>query len=91
MMTITSERQIGNGVITWPSRHRQPVTLQTLKDDYCNFCVRFGGNGRYFKTFEEAAEYVLQRFNINLRGESENEKAYYQYSGKEYEKRASER
>lgn len=70
-MIITSEKTIGTGLITWPSRKVLPVTLQTLKEDFSRFCVRFAGNGKYFKTFDEAAVYVKQRFNIDLKGDSE--------------------
>ena len=69
-MIITSERTVGKCAVTWPSKHVLPVTLQTLTDDFSQFCVRFAGNGKYFKTFEEAAVYVKQRFNIDLKGDS---------------------
>lgn len=91
-MTITSEVQIGKGVVTWPSRYRHylPVTLQTLEDDYCSYCVRFAGNGKYFKTLGEAAEYVKQRFNIVLREETQNhEEVYYCSAGKGNERRVA--
>lgn len=69
-MIITSERKIGTSAVTWPSKHVLPVTLQTLTEDFSRFCVRFAGNGKYFKTLEEAAVYVKQRFNIDLKGDS---------------------
>ena len=68
-MIITSEKQIGTGTLYFPwgaSRGGIPVTLQTLEQDYSSFCVRFGGNGHYFKTIEDAAVYVKRRFNIDL-------------------------
>lgn len=70
-MIITNERQIGTMTVKWPSKATLPVTLQTLADDFSRFCVRFGGNGKYFQTLDEAAAYVKQRFNINLKGETD--------------------
>ena len=68
MMIVTSERTIGAGRLAWsPEKRTVPVTLQTLAEDaYSNYCVRFAGGGHYFKTIDEAAVYVKQRFNIDL-------------------------
>lgn len=68
-MIIAAEKQIGMGTLNLPwARRELPVTLQTLEQDYSRYCVRFGGNGKYFQTIEQAAEYVKRRFNIDLTG-----------------------
>lgn len=88
-MIITSERTVGTGAVKWPSKHILPVKLQTLEEDYSRYCVRFAGNGKYFKTIDEAAVYLKQRFNISLaKGEPNNERVRYQNAGWHDEKGA---
>lgn len=37
------------------------VCLQRIEDKIYNFRVDFAGNGHYFKTYDEAANYIIHR------------------------------
>lgn len=44
-------------------RRSCPVILQRLENDpYANYCIQYAGNGHYYKTQDEALEYVRKRW-----------------------------
>ena len=43
-----------------------PVVLQWLDDEYCNYCIQYGGGGHYFKTLDEAREYIRNRWKCGI-------------------------
>lgn len=62
-MIIKSERKIA-------TRKGCAIILQELENDrYATACVQFAGNGKYFKTLEEAQNYILKRWRIRLAGD----------------------
>lgn len=62
-MTIKSETRIA-------SRKGCDIILQQIEDDrYATACVQYAGNGKYFKTLEEAQNYILRRWRIQLAGD----------------------
>lgn len=67
-MTIKSETKIA-------SRKGCDIILQELENDrYASHCVQYAGNGKYFKTLEEAKAYIYKRWHLAvhelLNGES---------------------
>lgn len=59
-MTIKSERIIA-------TRKGCGIYLQEIEDDrYASHCVQYAGNGKYFKSLEEAATYIYKRWRICL-------------------------
>lgn len=62
-MTIKSARKIA-------SRKGCDIILQELENDrYATACVQFAGNGKYFKSLEEAEAYIYKRWRIRLEGD----------------------
>ena len=62
-MTIKSERKIA-------TRKGCGIFLQELENDrYATACVQYAGSGKYFKTIEEAQNYILKRWHIRLAGD----------------------
>ncbi len=44
-------------------RHGMPVILQELEDDhYAKYCIQFRGGGQYFRTIEDAVQYINSRW-----------------------------
>lgn len=67
-MTIKSERKIA-------TRKGCGIYLQEIEDDrYATHCVQYAGNGKYFKTLEEAQNYILKRWRIRLAGDDATRK-----------------
>lgn len=59
-MTIKSERKIA-------TRKGCAIILQELENDrYATACVQYAGNGKYFKTLEEAKAYILRRWRLSV-------------------------
>lgn len=59
-MTIKSETKIA-------SRKGCDIILQELENDrYATACVQYAGNGKYFKTLEEAKAYILRRWRLSV-------------------------
>lgn len=57
-MTIKNETRIA-------SRKGCGIYLQEIEDDrYATHCVQYAGNGKYFKSFEEAATYIYKRWRL---------------------------
>lgn len=62
-MTIKSETRIA-------TRKGCDIILQELENDrYATHCVQFAGNGKYFKSLEEAEAYIFKRWRIRLAGD----------------------
>lgn len=62
-MTIKSEKRIA-------TRKGCDIILQELENDrYATACVQYAGNGKYFKTLEEAQNYIFERWRIRLVGD----------------------
>lgn len=62
-MTIKTEQKIA-------TRKGCGIYLQELEDDrYATHCVQFAGNGKYFKSLEEAEAYIFKRWHIRLAGD----------------------
>lgn len=62
-MTIKSEKRIA-------TRKGCDIYLQELENDrYATACVQYAGNGKYFKTLEEAQNYIFKRWRIRLAGD----------------------
>lgn len=57
-MTIKAERKIA-------TRKGCDIILQQIEDDrYATACVQYAGNGKYFKTLEEAEAYIFKRWRL---------------------------
>lgn len=57
-MTIKSETKIA-------TRKGCGIYLQELEDDrYATACVQYAGNGKYFRTLEEAETYIYRRWHL---------------------------
>ena len=57
-MKIKSETRIA-------SRKGCDIYLQELENDrYATACVQYAGNGKYFKTLEEAKAYIYKRWRL---------------------------
>lgn len=41
----------------------KPIVILQNKNDEYPYSVQYAGNGRYFKTYDEATKYVAERFN----------------------------
>lgn len=62
-MTIKSETKIA-------TRKGCDIILQEIENDrYATACVQYAGNGKYFKTLEEALTYIYKRWRIRLAGD----------------------
>lgn len=62
-MTIKSERKIA-------TRKGCGIYFQEIENDrYATHCVQFAGNGKYFKSLEEAEAYIFKRWHIRLAGD----------------------
>lgn len=62
-MTIKAERKIA-------TRKGCDIILQQIEDDrYATHCVQYAGNGKYFRTLEEALTYIYKRWRIRLAGD----------------------
>lgn len=62
-MTIKAETKIA-------TRKGCDIILQQIEDDrYATACVQYAGNGKYFKTLEEAKAYIYRRWRIRLAGD----------------------
>ena len=62
-MIIKSERKIA-------TRKGCGIFLQEIEDDrYASHCVQYAGNGKYFKSLEEAEAYIYKRWRIRLVGD----------------------
>lgn len=67
-MIIKAERKIA-------TRKGCDIILQELENDrYATACVQYAGNGKYFKTLEEAEAYIYKRWRIRLAGDSITQK-----------------
>lgn len=45
-----------------------PVIFQKLESDpYADYCIQYAGNGHYYKTAEEAWEYIKKRFKRRIK------------------------
>lgn len=59
-MIIKAEKRIA-------SRKGCDIILQELENDrYATHCVQYAGNGKYFKTLEEAKAYILRRWRLSV-------------------------
>ena len=59
-MTIKSATKIA-------TRKGCDIILQEIENDrYATHCVQFAGNGKYFKSLEEALTYIFKRWHIRL-------------------------
>lgn len=57
-MTIKSATKIA-------TRKGCDIILQELENDrYATHCVQFAGNGKYFKSLEEAEAYIFKRWHL---------------------------
>lgn len=62
-MIIKSERKIA-------TRKGCDIILQQIENDpYATACVQYAGNGKYFKSLEEAEAYIYRRWRIRLAGD----------------------
>lgn len=59
-MTIKSETKIA-------TRKGCDIILQQIENDrYATACVQYAGNGKYFRTLEEAKAYILRRWRLSV-------------------------
>lgn len=47
-------------------KNDQAMTLQVLDDDYCRYCIRYRGQGKYFVGLKELASYLKEKWNIDI-------------------------
>lgn len=66
-MKIVDERIVAKRRAGVPGAELFPVVLQELAGDRCRWCVRFCGQGRYFRDDEEMRQCLFERFRVVLR------------------------
>ena len=51
-------------LLTEKEGHR--LTLQVLDDDYCRYCLRYRGQGKYFVGLKELASYLKEEWDFDI-------------------------